>query len=406
MSRAKPLQTVEAIPLSVPRLGGNEAEYLRQCIQTNWVSYAGPFVERLESMLAAYVETEAGVATNSGTAAIHIALLVAGIQPGDEVLVSDLTFIAPVNAIRYCGAFPVFMDADPEYGQMDPVKVEEFLERQCVPSQGRLRNRRTGRPVTALLPVHILGHPVPMDPLLELARRFGLRLIEDATEALGARYRGRMVGSLGDLGCFSFNGNKIITTGGGGMIVTRQPSWAARAKHLTTQAKIDPLEYVHDQVGYNYRLTNLQAAVGVAQMEQLPGILIDKRRIAAVYTERFRAVPGLAVPARADWAEPNDWLYTVRIDEARFGVSARELQRSLAARGIQSRPLWAPIHEQVPYRDCEAYRIEVAPLLFRQSLSLPCSSSLTAEQQERVMGAVLAAADTAPSPSPRSLSLI
>jgi perosamine synthetase len=387
----------DMIPLCVPALRGNELEYLRQCVETNWVSYVGSFVSRFEAQTADFVGAPHAVATNSGTAALHIALQVAGVRAGDEVLVSDLTFIAPANAIRYCGAFPVFMDADPVYAQMDPAKVAEFLERQCTAAQGQLRNRRSGRPVTALLPVHILGHPAPMDELLALAQRFGLRVIEDATEALGARYRGRMVGSLGDVGCFSYNGNKIITTGGGGMLVTAQATWAAQAKHLTTQAKSDPLEYLHDQVGYNYRLTNIQAAVGVAQMEQLPGVLADKHRIAATYNRRLQAVPGLAVPARADWAEPNDWLYTIRVDADDFGMDARELLQVLATHGIQTRPLWAPIHEQAPYRDCEAYRIEVTTQLCRQCLSLPCSSNLTEAQQERVLTVILETAESAAS---------
>jgi perosamine synthetase len=207
-----------------------------------------------------------------------------------------------------------------------------------------------------------------------------------------------MLGCLGDVGCFSYNGNKIITTGGGGMLVTANSAWAAQAKHLTTQAKTDPLEYVHDQVGYNYRLTNLQAAVGVAQMEQLPSVLEDKHRIAAAYNRRLQAVPGITIPARAEWAEPNDWLYTIRVDGDAFGMEARELLQVLAARSIQTRPLWAPIHEQAPYRDCEAYRIEVTTQLCRQCLSLPCSSNLTGAQQERVVTAILEAAASVAAP--------
>ncbi len=266
------------IPLSVPELGGNEWLYVKECLDTNWVSSAGPFVDRFERMVAAFVGARFAVATASGTAALHLALLVAGIELDDEVIVSSLTFVAPVNAIRYIGAWPVFIDAEPNHWQMDSQKVADFLTTQCIWANGELRNKSTGRRVKAILPVHILGHPCDMDPIVQIARKFELVVIEDATEALGARYKSRTVGKPGDVACFSFNGNKIITTGGGGMIVTDNERWAEKAKYLSTQAKDDPIEYIHDEIGYNYRLTNIQAALGVAQMEQL-----DKH-IAANYT--------------------------------------------------------------------------------------------------------------------------
>ena len=376
------------IPLSVPEMRGNELAYLRECIETNWVSYIGPFVTRFEEQMAKYVGTRHAVATNSGTAALHIALLVAGVKPGDEVLVSDLTFVAPVNAIRYAGAFPVFMDVTVDHWQMDPGKVAEFLEKECHVAEGRLRNRRTGRPVTAIIPVHILGHPVDMQPIVDAARRHGLKVIEDATEALGGKYRGAIVGALGDVSCFSFNGNKIITTGGGGMLNTDNEEWARRAKYLTTQAKDDPIEYVHHEIGYNYRLTNLQAAVGVAQMENLDDYIRIKREIAGRYAKSLADVPGLTLPHETPWAFSTFWLYTVLVDEARYGMDSRALQRALAERNIQTRPLWAPIHGQRPYRDCQAYRIETTDRLYRDALSLPCSVGLGQADQERVIETV------------------
>ena len=220
----------ESIPLCVPAIGGNEWAYLKECLDTTFVSSVGPFVDRFEREVAARVGTRFGVATASGTAALHTALMVAGVKPEDEVLVSTLTFIAPANAVRYAGAWPVFIDAEPEYWQMDPEKVKTFLERDCVWKQGALLNKATGRRVRALLPVHVLGHPVDMDPMLELARKYNLLVIEDATECLGAAYKGRATGHLGDIACFSFNGNKIITTGGGGMIVTDREDWASRGE--------------------------------------------------------------------------------------------------------------------------------------------------------------------------------
>lgn len=376
------------IPLSVPEMRGNELAYLRECIETNWVSYVGPFVARFEEQMAKYVGTNHAVATNSGTAALHIALLVVGVKPDDEVLVPDLTFIAPANTIRYAGAFPVFMDVTPDHWQMDAAKVAEFLEKECHAADGRLRNRKTGRAVTAIVPVHILGHPVDMQPILDLARRYHLLVIEDATETLGGKYRGTMVGALGDIACFSFNGNKIITTGGGGMLTTDNEAWAQQAKYLTTQAKDDPIEYVHHEIGYNYRLTNLQAAVGVGQMEKLDDYIRIKRGIAERYAKGLADVPGLTLPKEASWAFSTFWLYTLLVDEACSGLDSRALQRALAERNIQTRPLWAPIHEQRPYRDCQAYRIEAADRLYRDALSLPCSVGLREADQQRVIAAV------------------
>lgn len=374
------------IPLAVPELRGNEWRYIKECLDTNWVSSVGPFVDRFEHMVAEYVGTRYAVATVNGTAALHVALLVAGVQPDDEVLVSALTFIAPVNAIRYVGAWPVFMDAEPDYWQMDPQKVVEFLEHKCRWKEGALWNRDTGRRVRAILPVHILGHPCDMDPILEAARRYGLKVIEDASEGLGARYRGRPLGSLGDIACLSFNGNKIITTGGGGMIVTDDEAMAGRARYLTTQAKDDPVEYVHNEIGYNYRLTNVLAALGVAQMEQLDEYIASKRRTARFYSERLADVPGITPPREAEWAFCTFWLYTVLVDEKRYGLGSRALLRRLQEAGIQSRPLWHPIHTLPPYRGCQAYRVEVAERLYAQALSLPCSVGITGEQLERVVG--------------------
>ncbi|MEZ4731762.1 MAG: aminotransferase class I/II-fold pyridoxal phosphate-dependent enzyme [Caldilineaceae bacterium] len=249
------------IPLCVPEIRGKEWQYIKECLDSGWVSSVGAYVERFEQMVADYVGAKYAVATVNGTAALHIALLVAGVQPGDEVITSDLTFIAPINAIRYVGAYPVLMDAEPHYFQIDVQKVSDFIQQECRWQNGRLWNKRTQRPVTAILPVHILGHPIDIDPLIALAQEYNLRLIEDATESLGALYKGRKLGHLGEVACFSFNGNKLITTGGGGMIVTDDEAWASKAKYLTTQAKDDAIEFIHGEIGYNYRLTNIQAAM-------------------------------------------------------------------------------------------------------------------------------------------------
>ena len=378
------------IPLCVPEIRGNEWRYIKECLDTNWVSSVGPFVDRFERMMADYVGTKYAVATVNGTAALHIALLVAGIQPDDEVLVSTITFISPANAIRYVGAWPVFIDAEPEYWQMDPQKTVDFLEEECRWVNGQLYNKTTGRRVKAILPVHILGHPVDMDPILEVARKYDLVVIEDAAESLGAKYKGRMVGHLGSIACFSFNGNKIITTGGGGMIVTDNEVSARKAKYLTTQAKDDPLEYIHNEIGYNYRLTNIQAAMGCAQLELLDEYIAAKRRIAATYNESLRSMGGIAPMAEAPWAESIYWMYTVLVDESEYGMDSRALLRELADRGIQTRPLWQPLHLSAAHAGPLNPDLVVAEGLNRMGLTLPCSVGLPAAEQSRVIETITA----------------
>ena len=383
--------SVGNIPLCVPEIRGDEWRYVKECLDTNWVSSVGPFVDRFEREVAAYVGANHGVAVTSGTAALHIALLLAGVEPDDEVLVPSLSFIAPANAVRYCRAWPVFMDAEPKYWQTDVDKVASFLNTECASHGGETRNRSTGRRVKAILPVHVLGHPVDMDLLVELAHGRGLAVVEDATESLGARYRGQMTGSLGDVGCFSFNGNKLITTGGGGMVVTNNSEYADRARYLTTQAKDDPVEYVHDEIGYNYRLTNLQAAMGCAQLEDVEERLAAKRSIARAYDEAFHGVSGITPMAEAPWASSAFWMYTILVDEGDFGMDSRRLLGLLDRSGIQARPLWQPLHLSRAHASSQAYRCDVAERLHRDALSLPCSVGLTPADQERVIDAVLRA---------------
>jgi perosamine synthetase len=372
------------IPLVVPEIRGNEWKYIKECLDTNWVSSAGRYVEQFEKMVAEQAGTEYAIATVNGTAALHIALLLAGVEAHDEVLVSSLTFIAPANAIRYVGAWPVFIDAEPRYWQIDPQGVGDFLDQGCRWDGKVLRNRQTGRRVRAVLPVHILGHPADLDPILAAAAKYSLPVIEDATEGLGARYRGKSLGSVGHVGCFSFNGNKIITTGGGGMLVTDNSEWAARARYLTTQAKDDPVEYVHNAIGYNYRLTNLLAAMGCAQMEQLDTFVEAKRQIAKRYQESLVSLPGIRLPKEADWAFSTFWMYTVLIDEKESRIASRELLRELAVRKIQARPLWQPIQRSPAHRRSSP-SCPNSDALYRQAISLPCSVGLTRCDQAHVI---------------------
>jgi len=379
------------IPLVVPEIRGNEWRYIKDCLDTNWVSCVGSYVERFEQLAAQRTGAKYAVATVNGTAALHVALLVAGVQRDDEVLVSALTFIAPANAVRYVGAWPVFIDADPRYGQMDPDLVRDFLRKECTGDGHSLRNRRSGRRVGAILPVHILGHPVDLDPIREVAREFALPVIEDATEGLGARYRGASLGGIGGIGCLSFNGNKIITTGGGGMLVTNDAAWADRARYLTTQAKDDPIEYVHGAVGFNYRLTNIQAAMGCAQIELLDAFVAAKRSIADRYRETLAALPGITLPSEAGWAFSTYWLYTILVDETRAGLDSRALLKALAARRIQTRPLWQPLPDSPAHAGHGSPPCPQAGLLHRRGLSLPCSVGLSPADQATVAREIKAA---------------
>jgi perosamine synthetase len=386
MSSSQSPSPAEAyIPLCAPTIRGNEWKYVKECLDTTWVSSVGAYVEKFERAAAQVVGTEHAVATTSGTAALHVALLLAGVQPEDEVLVSTLTFIAPANAIRYVGAWPIFIDADSKYWQMDPERVRSFLESECQWRDGGLFNLVTGRRVRAILPVHILGHPVDMDPILELARKYELIVIEDATESLGAQYKGRNVGSLGDIACLSFNGNKLITTGGGGMIVTNNTRWAERAKYLTTQAKDDAIEYVHSEIGFNYRLTNIQAAIGMAQIEQLGSYIRAKRTIAERYEEGLKDLTGITPMSEASWARSTFWLYTILVDGNRFQRHSRDLLRYFGEFRIQTRPLWQPLHLSRAHRPSFLTDCTRAERLYEQALSLPSSVGLTPADQDRVL---------------------
>jgi perosamine synthetase len=379
----------DTVPLATPVLRGNEWKYVKECLETNWVSSVGPFVERFEAAVAAYVGRRFAVATATGTAALHVALAAAGIGVDDEVLVSTLTFIAPANAVRYVGAWPRFVDAEPRYAQMDVGRVVEFLESRCRWQDGRLVDPDTGRRIRAVMPVHVLGHPVDLDPLLAVARKFDLAVIEDAAESLGARYRSRAVGADGDLACLSFNGNKVITSGGGGMVLTDDPARAERLRYLTTQAKDDPLEYVHYAVGFNYRLTNIQAAIGMAQMERLEAHLDAKRELAQRYAAMLGNVPGLSLPEEAPWAQSSSWLYTIQVEAGRFGRDSRGVIKALNAAGVAARPLWQPLHRSPAHAGSPTLGGEVAERLNRDAVSLPSSVDLTIESQQRVVEGVL-----------------
>jgi perosamine synthetase len=384
------------VPLTVPDIGEAERAVVADVLASGWVSSAGPFVEKFEREVADVVCARHGVATVNGTAALHLALLVAGVEPGDEVCVPTLTFISPANAIAYLGAVPVFIDAEPRFWQMDPVALETFLTEQCEQHDGSLVNRATGRRVAAILPVHALGHPVDIAPIRELSLRFGLELVEDACEGLGARYRDgedwRPVGRPDSIACLSFNGNKIVTAGGGGMLVTQDGERADRARYLSTQAKDDPLEYVHGAVGFNYRLSNVHAALGHAQLARLDEFLAAKRRIAATYSEALGDLTGITPMPEAEWARSSYWMYTVLVDAGEFGINSRALMARLDQAGVQARPLWQPLHRSPAHSSAPRRECPVADDLYARALSIPCSVGLSRRDQERVIAAIQGAA--------------
>lgn len=377
------IKAKEIIPLSIPEIRGNEWKYIKECLDTGWVSSVGPFVERFEREIAAYVGAEYAVALMNGTAALHVALKVIGLQADEEVIVSNLTFVAPVNAVRYCQAHPVLMDADPQTWQMDVDKVARFLTEECHMEGAACYNKRTGRRVRAILPVHILGLACEIDRIVKLAREHGLRVVEDAAESVGVRFRGRHVGTFGDVGVLSFNGNKILTTGGGGMLVSSNSRYGEYARYLTTQAKDDALEYVHNEVGYNYRLTNIQAALGVAQLEKIEDFISRKRAIAQTYREALCNLPAVRLMPSPPHTEPTYWLYTVLLSEA-TGLSERKaVIQQLRDMGVEARPLWHTIHNLPPYRGSQAYQIEHSVRLYERGVSLPSSVGLAAEEQQK-----------------------
>jgi aminotransferase in exopolysaccharide biosynthesis len=378
------------IPLSVPLIQGNEWRYVKECLDSGWVSSVGSYVTRFENELAAFVGAPHAIACVNGTAALQVALRLTGVEAGEEVIVPTVTFIATVNAVRYVGAAPVFMDCD-RYYNLDVEKTLDFLDNCVAFRDGHAWNRKTKRRIAAVMAVHVFGNAADLAPLLAACRKLNIPLVEDAAESLGTYYtagplKGKHTGAVGDIGCFSFNGNKIVTCGGGGMIVTADPALADRARYLTTQAKDDSVYFVHHEVGYNYRLTNLQAAVGVAQLEQIRNFIASKKRNFLLYQAGIASAPGLCLGDPPPYADCNMWLYCLQIRKDLYGADRNAVMAHLADRGVQSRPMWYLNHLQRPYEACETYRIERARALYDCTLNLPSSSNLSEADIERIVG--------------------
>jgi perosamine synthetase len=364
------------VALHEPWFNGNEEAYVQDCIRTGWVSSVGSYVDRFERDVAAASGTAHAVAIVNGTSALHVALLLAGVKPGDLVICPPLTFIGTANAISYCGADPIFVDIDPATLGLDPVGIGDLLRDQCRRDAGAMTHVPTGRRIGAILPVHIFGHPVDMDPLVALAAEFGLPVIEDACESIGSTYRNRPCGSLSPIGVISFNGNKVVTTGGGGAIVTNDADLARQAKHLTTTARrADSNNFIHDQVGFNYRLPNLNAALGCAQLESLADKIARKRLLAQTYAALFAGLAGVRFFRETPWARSNYWLNALLFDEP----EARDtFLRDTKARDIETRPCWTlmcdmPMYETAP----RAGALDQARACQARIANIPSSPQLT-----------------------------
>jgi perosamine synthetase len=365
-----------SIKLHEPLFSGNESKYVQECIDSTFVSSVGKFVDRFEKEVADYTGAKFAVAVVNGTAALHIALLLAGVESGDEVLVPTLSFVATANVVRYCGAKPHFVDSEQQTLGIDPEALQNYLQDNTEQRNGICLNRKTGNTVRALVPVHIFGNPCDLEGLLAVAKEFNLVLIEDAAESLGSTYHGRHSGTFGLLGTLSFNGNKTITTGGGGAILTDDPVLAKRAKHLTTTAKIPHRwDYIHDEVGYNYRMPNLNAALGCAQLEQLPDFLASKRRLFESYQEAFRDIAGVSLFTEPEGSQSNYWLQALLLDDSVANQRDSILEATNSA-GLMTRPVWTLLHKLTPFQDCPHAPLPVAEALECRIINLPSSSGL------------------------------
>ena len=353
------------IPIAEPLFTGNELKYVTDCIRSGWISSIGAYVPRFEEEFARFCGQRYGVATSSGTTALHLALATLGIGPGDEVIVPALTFVATANCVVYTGARPVFVDSERQTWNMNPDSVVSKITDKT----------------KAIIPVHLYGHPVDMDPILELSRKHSIYVIEDAAEAHGAEYKGKKVGSLGDISCFSFYGNKIITTGEGGMLITNDGEIAEKARMLRDHCMSKEKRYWHSSIGYNYRMTNLQAAVGMAQMERIEEFIAIKRRNAQLYNALLAKVPGITLPPEQLWAKNIYWMYSILVEE-NFGLSHDELMFRFKENGIDSRPFFYPIHTMPPYKSGESYPITEE--LSRKGINLPSAVTLSIEQIEKI----------------------
>lgn len=370
------------IPLSIPNFEGNEKKYVNDALEQGWVSTGGAYITKLEKQMAEFLHTDNVAACQSGTSALHLSLVEAGVKPGDIVIVPPLTFIAAVNPVKYQFAKPVFIDCDDSFC-MDPIKLKEFCEEKCVFDGENLIYK--GAVVKALVVVHVFGNMADMISILDTAHKYNIKVIEDATEALGTKYvtgplAGKYAGTIGDFGAYSFNGNKIITTGGGGAITANKSEVVDHLRYLSTQAKNDPHYYIHDEIGFNYRMTNLQAALGVAQMEELPEFIGRKQKNYELYASLFNGFELGRLIGFRKGTDSNKWFYSLEINREKVTASMREIITALEKRGVQTRAIWGLINEQNPYLEDDTYKLEKAPYYAARILNFPSSTQITEEE--------------------------
>jgi perosamine synthetase len=376
------------IALSLPNMAGNEWKYVKDCLDTGWISSVGSYVTQFEQMVADFAGAKYGIAAVNGTAALHISLLLSGVKQNDYVILPNLTFVASANSIKYLGAEPLLIDADPNLWQMDLDLLEEFLENETDEKDGHLFYIKDGRRIGAIMPVHILGNMCDMDRFLSIVKKYPLPIVEDATEALGTTYKGISAGKFSPMASFSFNGNKIISTGGGGVIVTDDEALAKHAKHLTTTAKASADEYYHDEVGYNYRLVNVLAAIGVGQMELLPSFIKRKKECVAFYKKELAGVADIRFQQELPEVETNGWLFTIQTDKQ------QQLLDHLNKNKILSRRFWMPMNKLPMYKDCVyVQKKDNSDYIYNTCLSIPSSTSITDEELEIVVREIKEAID-------------
>lgn len=380
------------IPLSIPNFEGNEKKYVNDALDQGWVSTGGKYVSEMENVLAEFLQTESVAVCQSGTAALHLALVEAGVSQGDTVLVPPLTFIAAVNPVKYQFGKPIFIDCDDSFC-MDPIKLKRFCEECCEVQTDKLYHK--GSHVKAIIVVHVFGNLADMELIMDIAEKYHIKVIEDATEALGSKflqgkYAGKYAGTIGDFGAFSFNGNKIITTGGGGAITAKAKNTVDHIRYLSTQAKDDPHFYIHNEIGYNYRMTNLQAALGVAQVEMLPEYIQRKRNNYSLYCELFDGFElARMIPFREETSS-NCWFYSLEINREKVKFPMKDIITALEKEGVQTRAIWGLINEQQPYIGEQVFEIECASYYAERILNLPCSTQLTEEEIKYVVDIVKA----------------
>ena len=377
------------INLSVPNLSMDILDNLKECLESGWVSTGGRFIPEFETKVKNYMKTKYAAGVQSGTAGLHMSLQVLGVQRDEEVFVPTLTFIAAVNPTTYLGASPIFIDCDDSLC-IDPLKLEKFCSEECDFKEGVLVNKKTNKKIRALVVVHVFGNMADMEKIMDIAKKYNLKVLEDATEALGTyytegRYKGKYAGTIGDIGVLSFNANKIITTGGGGMVVGDNEELVEKVRFLSSQAKKDTLYFIHDEIGYNYRMLNLQAALGTSQIDQLESFIETKIKNYNIYKEELEKIEGLEILPFEKGIRANHWFYSLKIDKEKYGIGRDELLQKLVDAGIQTRPIWGLIYQQKPYTVYQNYEIEKALYYYDRILNLPCSSNLTEKEVYQVI---------------------